>query len=125
MYTNMHLFHQAENTIIYQHSQLEENLTQYNTIPEMMGYIDQWIEENMDAQGDIYHPSKMERKTYIHSLYTFQQDGQRVDKETTKSMEICSKLHKDAQELIKGCRLLQLEELGHNLVMEELVYKIP
>jgi hypothetical protein len=39
-------------------------------------------------------------------------------------MEVCSKLHKVTQELIKGFRLPQLDELGKNMVMEELVDKV-
>jgi len=39
-------------------------------------------------------------------------------------MEICSCVHKVAQELIKICQLPQLEELGNNLVMEEFVDKV-
>jgi hypothetical protein len=39
-------------------------------------------------------------------------------------MVVCSKLHKVAQELIKGSRLPQLDELGKNMVMEELVDKV-
>jgi hypothetical protein len=60
----------------------------------------------------------------IHSFEHCQQAGQRIDKETSNSMEICSKIHMGAQEMIKGCRLPQLEELGHNLVMEELGDKV-
>jgi hypothetical protein len=50
--------------------------------------------------------------------------GKRVDKWVTKSMKICSRLHKVVQELIKGCRLPQLDEIGKNKFMEELVYKV-
>jgi hypothetical protein len=39
-------------------------------------------------------------------------------------MEICLKLHKAAQELIRGCQLPTLAELGQTLVMEELIDKI-
>jgi hypothetical protein len=39
-------------------------------------------------------------------------------------MVIFSRIHKEVQELIKICRLTQLEELGKNLVMEELVDNI-
>jgi hypothetical protein len=36
-------------------------------------------------------------------------------------MEICSRIHKVAQELIRNSRLPRLDELGKNLVIEELV----
>jgi hypothetical protein len=36
-------------------------------------------------------------------------------------MEICSRIHKVAQELIKNGRLPRLDELGKNLVVEEMV----
>jgi hypothetical protein len=60
----------------------------------------------------------------LYALDRFQQAGKREDKEVTKSMEICSKIHKTAQELIKGSRLPQLDELGKNIVTEELVDKV-
>jgi hypothetical protein len=43
MYANMHLFQQEITTFIDQHSQVQAKLTQFNTIQERMGYIDQWI----------------------------------------------------------------------------------
>jgi hypothetical protein len=49
------------------------------------------------------------------------QPGQKVDTEVTKSMEICSRIHKASQELIKNGRLPRLDELGKNPVSEELV----
>jgi hypothetical protein len=68
MYAHLHLFQQVTTTIIDQHGQVQENLTQFNMIWERMSYIDQWIVENPDAPTELYHPSKMERKTYIYSL---------------------------------------------------------
>jgi hypothetical protein len=83
------------------------------------------LQKISDTPIEIYHPSKMERRTDIHSLdYCQQAMGKELTKMTTKSMEICSKSHKDAQELIRGCQLPPLAELGKNLVMEELIDKI-
>jgi len=67
MYANLHLFQQAVSTVVDQHSHVEERLTQFNTIWEIIGFIDQWIIDNPDAPSKIYRPSKMERKTNIHS----------------------------------------------------------
>ena len=50
--------------------------------------------------------------------------GKREDEEATESMEICSKIHKVVQELIKNNGLPRLDELGKNLVTEELVDKV-
>jgi hypothetical protein len=57
----------------------------------------------------------------MYALDHFQQIGKREDKEVTKAMEICSRTHKVAQELIRNGHLPILDELGKNLVTEELV----
>jgi hypothetical protein len=89
-----------------------------------MNNIDTWITENPDAPTELYRPSSRERKTDTYALDHCQQLGQKEDKETTRSIEICSRIHKAAQELLKLCRLPQLEELGKNIIMEELVDKV-
>jgi len=53
-----------------------------------------------------------------------QKVGQRYNKEVTKSMEIFSRIHKVAQELIKRNRLQRLDDLKKNIVTEELVDKV-
>jgi hypothetical protein len=50
--------------------------------------------------------------------------GEEIDREVTKSLEICSRIHKVAQELIKSNKLPKLDELGKNIVTEELVDKV-
>jgi len=57
----------------------------------------------------------------MYVLDHFQQVGKQVDKEVTKAIEIFSRNHKVAQELIRYGRLPMLDKLGKNLVMEELV----
>jgi hypothetical protein len=105
MYAHLHMFQDIAATIIDQHSRVQTKLTQFNTIWEGMNNIDTWIAENPDAPVELYHPSGRERKIDLYSLEHCQQAGQREDKETTSSMEICSQLHKATQELIKICRL--------------------
>jgi HD superfamily phosphohydrolase YqeK len=60
----------------------------------------------------------------MYSLDRCQQVRQREDKEVTKSMGVCSKIHMVAHDLIKDSQLPQLDELGKNMVMEELVDKV-
>jgi hypothetical protein len=57
----------------------------------------------------------------LYALDHCQQVGKREDKEVTKVMEICSRTHKDSQELIRNGHLPRLDELGKNLVTKELV----
>jgi hypothetical protein len=96
-------------------------LAHYNTIHEGIADIDRWIEENHDAPPKLYRLSKSRRKTDLYALDHCQQIGQIDDREVTKSMEICSRIHKDSQELIRNGRLPRLDELGKNLVVEEMV----
>jgi len=124
MYAHLHLFQQEVATIIEKNSQIKVKLAQFNMIREGINDIDKWIVENLDAPPKIYRPSTLERKTNLYSLECFQQDEKRAYKEVTKLMVVCSKLHKVAHELIKGIRLPQLDELGKNLFMEELVDKV-
>jgi hypothetical protein len=49
MYENFISSNKQVSTIIDQHSQVQEKLTQFNTSEERIGYIDQWIKENPDA----------------------------------------------------------------------------
>jgi hypothetical protein len=103
---------------------VQTKLTRFNIIREGMNDIDTWITENLDALTELYRPSTRERKTDTYALDCCQQLGQKPNKETTSSMTICSRRHKASQELLKLCRLLQLEELGKNIKMEELVDKV-
>jgi len=77
-------------------------LTQYDIIHEGITNIDRWIEENPYAPHDLYQPSNMERNTYFYALDHFQHIGHKVDKEVTKSMVVCSRIHKETQELIRN-----------------------
>jgi hypothetical protein len=99
-------------------------LTQYNTIQEGIADIDTWIVENPDAPPKLYRSSKSTKKINLYALDNFQQVGQRVDKEVTKLIGIFSRTHKFAQELIRHGLLPMLDELGKNLVMEELVNEV-
>jgi hypothetical protein len=121
MYANLHLFQNVAATIIDQNNQIQMQLTQYNTIREGIADIDTWIAENPDAPPELYRPSKSTRKTDMYALDHCQQVGKREDKEVTKAMVICSRTHKASQELIRNGHLPILDELGKNLVTEELV----
>jgi hypothetical protein len=77
----------------------------------------------MHLQNCTDHQKKKEKWTCMH-LTIVNRWGKRDDKEVTKSMEICSRIHKVVQELIKSSRLPRLDELGKNLVTEELVDKV-
>jgi hypothetical protein len=90
-----------------------------------MKNIDTWIAEKSDAPIDLYFPSSKERKTDNYALDCCgQQLGQKAEKKMTRSTTIYSHMHKVVQELLKLCRLPQLEELGKNLIMKELVDKV-
>jgi hypothetical protein len=121
MYANIHLFQNVAATVIEQNNKIQMQLTQYNTIREGIADIDTWIAENLDAPTELYRPSKSTRKTDLYALDHCQQVGKRADKEVTKAIGIFSRTHKVAQELIRHGRLPMLDELGKNLVMEELV----
>jgi hypothetical protein len=95
-------------------------LSQYNTILEGVLDIERWIEENLEASSQLYQPSKVEIKTKLYALDHFQQIGQKDDREVTRSMEICLRIHKFSKELIRNGRLPRLDELGKNLVIKEL-----
>jgi hypothetical protein len=94
-------------------------LSHYNTICEGIDDIDTWIEETPDAPPELYRSSKSGKKIDLYALEHCQQIAQKVDREVTKSMEIYSRIHKVAQELIKNSRLPRLDELGKNLVVEK------
>jgi hypothetical protein len=111
MYINLHMFQDLVSIIINQHSIVQTKLTQFNIIWEGMNDIDTWIAENPDDAKNYITPQSREKNTDIYALDRCQQVGQRVDKETTSSLAICSCIHKVAQELLKLCRLPQLEEL--------------
>jgi hypothetical protein len=67
-----------------------------NTIQEGIDDIDRWIAENPDAPSRTPSPFKHGKKNMdLYSLEHCQQAGQREDRETTSSMEICSCLHKE------------------------------
>jgi hypothetical protein len=66
-------------------------------IHEGIPNIDRWITEKLDAPDEIYRPSTLKRKIDLYALDHFQQVGKREDKEVTKSMVICSKIHKVAR----------------------------
>jgi hypothetical protein len=121
MYAHLHLFQDATSIVIDQNNQIQMKLAHYNTIHEGITDIDRWIEENPDAPPELYRLSKSGRKIDLYALDHCQQIGQRVDREVTKSMEICSRIHKVAQELIRNGHLPRLDELGKNLVAEEMV----
>jgi hypothetical protein len=72
----------------------------------------------------LYQPSKEERKNDLYVIGHCQEVGQKEDKEVTKAMEICSRIHKVAQELIRSSQLPRLDEFGKNLVTKELVEKM-
>jgi hypothetical protein len=57
----------------------------------------------------------------MYALDHCQEVGKQADKEVTKEIGIFSRTHKVSQELIRHGRLPMLDELGKNLVMEELV----
>jgi hypothetical protein len=121
MHANLHLFQNVAAIVIEQNYRIHMQLTQYNTIWEGITFIDTWIEKNIDAPTELYRPSKSTRKTYLYALDHFQYVGKQVDKEVTKAMEIFSRTHKSSQEFIRHGLLPSLDELGKNLVMEELV----
>jgi hypothetical protein len=124
MYTHLHMLQDMASTIIDHHNRVKTKLTKFDTIQEGMNNIDTWIVENMDTSINIYHHLGRERNIYLYSLEQCHQDEKREDKETTISIVIYSCLHKSSQELIKICQLSQLEELGKNLVVEEIVDNI-
>jgi hypothetical protein len=100
------------------------SITQFNIIWEGMNSIDTWIVENLYAPIELYCPSSRERKVDTNPLHRFQQAGQKEIREMASSITICLCIHKVAQELLKLCRLPQLEEIGKNLIMKELVNKV-
>jgi hypothetical protein len=124
MYGHLHMFKDLADIIIKQHRYFQTNLTQLNIVQERMNNINTWITENMDASIELYHPSTREIKIDSYELDHCQQMGEKVDKETTRSIPICSRIHKEINELLKLCRMPQLEELQKNLTMEELVDKV-
>jgi hypothetical protein len=93
-------------------------LAHYKTIHEGIDDIDWCIEENTDAPLELYRLSKSGRKTDLYALDYCQQLGQSDNKEVTKSMEICSRIHKAAHKLIRNGQLPRLDKLGKNLVAE-------
>jgi hypothetical protein len=121
MYSHLHLFQNVTVVVIDQKNKIQMKLTHYNTIREGITGIGRWIEENPNAPPELYRPSKSERKINLYALKHFQQIGQRDDREVTKSMEICSRIHKVAQELIKNGCLSRLDKLGKNVVAKEIV----
>jgi hypothetical protein len=57
MYAHLHLFQQETATIIEHKIQIQENLTQLNTIQEGICNINKWILKNLDAPTELYPPS--------------------------------------------------------------------
>jgi hypothetical protein len=96
MYSHLHILHQATTTIIENNNQIQKQLMQYNTICEGIIDIDRWITKNPNAPLELYQPSPSEINIDLYALDHFQQVGKRADKEVTKPMTICSKLHKIA-----------------------------
>lgn len=76
--------------IIDQQRRVQAKNTQMNTIHEVIDDIDGWIAEKPDASVELSRPSSIERKIDLCSLECSQQEEQRVDRETTRSMVICS-----------------------------------
>jgi hypothetical protein len=107
-----------------QHIQVQDKNNHFNNIWESIGDIDRWIDENTNATIELLGPSSIDRKLDLVVLNHYQQAGKREDKETTNSMEICSRLHKATQGLTRKCRLPPLEKLGNTFITEQLIEKV-
>jgi hypothetical protein len=107
--------------VIGQKKHIKMKLAHYNTICKGIVDIDRWIEENHDAPHDLYRPSKYGRNIDLSALDHCQHIGQKVDREVTKYIKICSRIHKETHELIKNGHLPVLDDLGKSLVAKEMV----
>jgi hypothetical protein len=123
MYAHLHMFQDLASIIINQHSTVKTKLTQFNIIWEGMNDIDTWIAENPNAPIELYHPSSREIKIDTYALDHCQQMGQKEEKNDKLNRNMFMHTQSNAR-TTQVVSTAPIEELGKNLIMEELVNKV-